>query len=161
QRLPHISFFAFTATPKPKTLEVFRTHRGGSTPFHTYTMRQAIEEGFIFDVLQNYTTYGTYFELLENEKAPPGYEVEKEKGRRVLLKHVGKHPHTIESKAKIMLDHFFTKTIHKIGGEAKAMVVTSSRAHAVLYKETIDRLLREDYAAQTAALVAFSGKVVI
>ena len=77
------------------------------------------------------------------------------------MKHVGKHPHTIESKAKIMLDHFFSKTVHKIDGEAKAMVVTSSRAHAVLYKQTIDRLLREDYASQTRALVAFSGKVLI
>ena len=171
QRLPHLSFFAFTATPKTKTLEVFGKAREIVTPegvkkiehkpFHTYTMRQAIEEGFILDVLQNYTTYGTYFELLENEKAPPGYEVETAKGRRLLMKHVGKHPHTIESKAKIMLDHFFSKTVHKIDGEAKAMVVTSSRAHAVLYKQTIDRLLREDYAKQVQALVAFSGKVTI
>lgn len=171
QRLPHLSFFAFTATPKKKTLEVFGHAKQIVTPegvkkiehkpFHTYTMRQAIKEGFIFDVLESYTTYGTYFELLENEKAPPGYEVETAKGRRLLMKHVGKHPHTIESKAKIMLDHFFTKTIHKIGGEAKAMVVTSSRAHAVLYKQAIDRLLREEYAAQTQALVAFSGKVTI
>jgi type I restriction enzyme, R subunit len=171
QRLPHLSFFAFTATPKTKTLEVFGdalqivTPEGvkkvGHKPFHTYTMRQAIEEGFILDVLQSYTTYSTYFELLENEKAPPGYEVETAKGRRLLMKHVGKHPHTIESKAKIMLDHFFSKTVNKIGGEAKAMVVTSSRAHAVLYKQTFDRLLREDYAGQAHTLVAFSGKVSI
>jgi len=158
QRLPHISFFAFTATPKPKTLEVFGQNRA---PFHTYTMRQAIEEGFILDVLQNYTTYGTYFELIENEKALPGYEVEKTKARGLLLKHVGKHPHTIESKARIMLDHFFTKTIHMIGGKAKAMVVTSSRAHAVLYRQAIDRLLREEYSGKVQALVAFSGTVKI
>jgi type I restriction enzyme R subunit len=171
QRLPHLSFFAFTATPKTKTLEVFGkasqvvTSEGVKKvehkPFHTYTMRQAIAEGFILDVLQSYTTYSTYFELLKNEKAPPGYEVETAKGRRLLMKHVGNHPHTIESKAKIMLDHFFSKTIQKIDGEAKAMVVTSSRAHAVLYKQAIDRLLREDYLAQTQALVAFSGKVFI
>lgn len=171
QRLPHLSFFAFTATPKTKTLEVFGKAREVLTAEgvkkvehqarHTYTMRQAIEEGFILDVLQNYTTYSTYFELLENAKAPPGYEVEKAKGRMLLMKHVGKHPHTIESKAKIMLDHFFTKTVHKIGGESKAMVVTSSRAHAVLYKQIFDRLLHEDYADQTQALVAFSGKVSI
>src|ERR1035437_739370 len=171
QRLPHLSFFAFTATPKPKTLEVFGIPQQELTtegikkvefePFHTYSMRQAIEEGFILDVLQNYSTYSTYFELLENEKAPPGYEVETAKGRRLLMKLVGKHPHTIESKAKIMLDHFFSKSVRKIDGEAKAMVVTSSRAHAVLYKQTIDRLLREDYASQTQALVAFSGKVSI
>jgi type I restriction enzyme R subunit len=171
QRLPHLSFFAFTATPKTKTLEVFGKSQPVVTPegvkkfehkpFHTYTMRQAIAEGYILDVLQSYTTYSTYFELLENEKAPPGYEVETAKGRRLLMKHVGKHPHTIESKSKIMLDHFFSKTIHKIDGEAKAMVVTSSRAHAVLYKQSIDLLLREDYAGQTQALVAFSGKVLI
>jgi len=171
QRLPHLSFFAFTATPKTRTLEVFGKPREVATvegvkkvehkAFHSYTMRQAIKEGFILNVLENYTTYGTYFELLENEQAPPGYEVEKAKGRRLLMQHVGRHPHTIESKAKIMLDHFFTKTAHKIGGEAKAMVVTSSRAHAVLYKQTIDRLLHEDYANQTRALVAFSGKVFI
>ena len=129
QRLPHLSFFAFTATPKTKTLEVFGKAKEIGTlegikkiehkPFHTYTMRQAIEEGFILDVLQSYTTYGTYFELLENEKAPPGYEVETAKGRRLLMKHVGKHPHTIESKTKIMLDHFFSKTVRKIdGGES-------------------------------------------
>ena len=171
QRLPHLSFFAFTATPKPKTLEVFGKPREIFGPqgvekvdheaFREYTMRQAIEEGFIFDVLQNYTTYSTYFELIKNERAQPGYQVEKSKGRRLLLKQVGKHPYTIESKAKIILDHFFTKTIHKIGGQAKAMVVTSSRAHAVLYKQTIDRLLREDYAAKIQTLVAFSGKVTI
>src|SRR6266576_6280195 len=107
QRLAHLSFFAFTATPKPKTLEVFGkpgevlTTEGAKkvdyNPFHTYSMRQAIAEEFVFDVLQNYTTYGTYFELLKNEKAPAGYEVETEKGRRLLLKLVGKHPHTIES----------------------------------------------------------------
>ena len=171
QRLPHLSFFAFTATPKPKTLEVFGKPRSvltsegvkqaGYSPFHTYSMRQAIDEGFILDVLQNYTTYGTYFELLENEKAKPGYQVESAKGRQLLLKHVGNDPHTIESKAKIMLDHFFSKTIHKIDGEAKAMVVTSSRAHAVLYKQEIDRLLRDEYAGKVQSLVAFSGKVSI
>ncbi len=171
QRLPHLSFFAFTATPKTRTLEIFGharqvqtpegTKRVEHRPFHTYTMRQAIAEGFILDVLENYTTYSTYFELRENEKAPPGYEVEKAKGKRLLLKHVGKHPHTIESKAKIMLDHFFSKTINKIDGSAKAMIVTSSRAHAVLYKQTVDRLLREDYADKTQALVAFSSKVTL
>ena len=171
QRLPHLSFFAFTATPKAKTLEVFGTPREIQTPegvkkvehkpFHTYTMRQAIEEDYILDVLESYTTYSTYFELMENQKAPPGYEVETAKGRRLLMQHVGRHPHTIESKAKIMLAHFFDKTIHKIGGEAKAMVVTSSRAHAVLYKLAIDKLLLEDYAGQTQALVAFSSTVTI
>jgi type I restriction enzyme, R subunit len=171
QKLPHLSFFAFTATPKTKTLEVFGKAKQVVTPegvkkvehkpYHTYTMRQAIAESFILDVLQSYTTYSTYFELLENEKAPPGYEVESAKGRRLLMKHVGKHPHTIESKAKIMLDHFFSKTVNKIGGESKAMVVTSSRAHAVLYKQAFDKLLKDDYAGQTKALVAFSAKVMI
>lgn len=158
QRLPHISFFAFTATPKPKTLEVFGT---AFEPFHTYTMRQAIEEGFILDVLGSYTTYSTYFELLTNDRAIPDHLVEKGKGRRLLLQHVGKHPHTIESKSKIMLDHFFANTATKIGGTAKAMVVTSSRAHAVLYFKTIKRLLKEEYGGRVQALVAFSGTVTI
>jgi len=156
QRLPHISFFAFTATPKPKTLEVFGHNL---QPFDTYSMRQAIEEGFILDVLKTYATYGTYFELVANEKAPPSYQVEKAKARRLLLKHVGKHPHTIDSKARIMLDHFYEKTAGRIGGQAKAMIVTSSRAHAVLYKQAVDRLLKEEYGGKVHALVAFSGTV--
>ena len=112
-------------------------------------------------MLQHYTNYATYFELLENAEAPEGYLVEKEKARQLLLRKVGRTPDSIEKKARIMLDHFFAKTVSRIGGQAKAMIVTSSRAHAVLYKQTVDRLLKQEYGGEVQALVAFSGKVTI
>jgi type I restriction enzyme R subunit len=164
QRLPHLSFFAFTATPKQKTLELFgipdATQKRGFRAFHEYTMRQAIEEGFILDVLQNYTTKSTYFELIENEKAEEGKEFEKLKAKRLLMAEVNKHPFAISAKTHIMLNHFMEKTIHKIGGRAKSMLVTSSRAHAVLYKQAFDKIIKEQgFDIQT--LVAFSGTVEI
>lgn len=164
QKLPHLSFFAFTATPKPKTLELFgipdASQVSGFRAFHEYTMRQAIEEGFILDVLQNYTTKSTYFELIENENAEQGKEFEKLKAKRLLVAEVNKHPFAISAKSHIMLDHFMDKTIHKIGGRAKSMLVTSSRAHAVLYKKAFDKIIDEQgYNIQT--LVAFSGTVEI
>ncbi|MCB4791679.1 MAG: DEAD/DEAH box helicase family protein [Elusimicrobia bacterium] len=164
QKLPHLSFFAFTATPKPKTLELFgipdATQKSGYRAFHEYTMRQAIEEGFILNVLDNYITKSTYFELIENEKAEEGKEFEKLKAKRLLINEVNKHPFAIAAKSHIMLAHFMEKTIHKIGGNAKAMLVTSSRAHAVLYKKAFDKIVIEQgYNIQT--LVAFSGTVEI
>lgn len=164
QKLPHLSFFAFTATPKPKTLELFgiadKTAKYGFKPYHTYSMKQAIEEGFILDVLQNYTTKSSYFELIENENADNDKLFDKLKARKLLLKEVNKHPYAIESKSYIMLDHFMNKTFHKINNQGKAMVVTSSRAHAVLYKKTFDKIIdNEGYGIKT--LVAFSGKVEI
>jgi type I restriction enzyme, R subunit len=114
QRLPHLSFFAFTATPKDKTLELFGTKdptvKKGFRPFHQYTMRQAIDEGFILDVLKNYTTYKTYFELIENEKAEGEKEVEKLKARRLLLEYVDQHEFAIRRKAHIIVDHFTRHT---------------------------------------------------
>lgn len=162
QQLPHLSFFAFTATPKPKTLELFgipdATQASGYRSFHEYTMRQAIEEGFILDVLQNYVTKSTYFELIENEKAEDDKAFEKLKAKRLLINEVNKHPFAITKKSYIMLNHFMEKTIHKIGGRAKAMLVTSSRAHAVLYKLAFDKIIKDQgYNIQT--LVAFSGTV--
>jgi type I restriction enzyme, R subunit len=162
QKLPHLSFFAFTATPKPKTLELFgipdATKKSGFRAFHEYTMRQAIEEGFILDVLQNYVTKSTYFELIENENAEGGKEFEKLKAKKLLVGEVNKHPYAISAKTHIMLNHFMEKTIHKIGGKAKAMIVTSSRAHAVLYKSEFNKVIKEEgYDIQT--LVAFSGTV--
>ncbi len=173
QKLPHLSFFAFTATPKPKTFEIFgiadkssatafnEEKQTGYRAFHYYTMRQAIEEGFILDVLANYTTYGTYFELVENSPEDKKREFEKGKAKRLLLKEVGKHPHSIDQKVHIMLNHFMQNTVHKINGRAKAMVVTSSRVHAVLYKKAFDRILNDEYNNYTHALVAFSGSVQI
>ena len=164
QKLPHLSFFAFTATPKPKTLELFgipdATKKSGYRAFHEYTMRQAIEEGFILNVLDNYITKNTYFELIENENAEDDKAFEKLKAKRLLLNEVNKHPFAIASKSHLMLNHFMEKTIHKIGGRAKAMLVTSSRAHAVLYKQAFDKIIKEQgFDIQT--LVAFSGTVEI
>jgi len=164
QKLPHLSFFAFTATPKDKTLELFGTPdkrvKKGFRPFHQYSMRQAIAEGFILDVLESYTTYKTYFELIQNEKAEGDKEVERLKARRLMLEYVDRHAFAIKRKAHIIVDHFTRKTAHKIGAQAKAMVVTHSRAHAVLYKQAIDDVLREQN-LPFGVLVAFSGTVTI
>jgi len=164
QRLPHLSFFAFTATPKDKTLELFGTKdpavKKGFRPFHQYTMRQAIDEGFILDVLKSYTTYKTYFELIENEKAEGEKLVEELKARRLLLEYVDQHEFAIKRKAHIIVDHFTRKTAHKIKGQAKAMVVTQSRAHAVWYKKEIDIIIKEQM-LPFGVLVAFSGTVTI
>ena len=164
QKLPHLSFFAFTATPKDKTLELFgvadKSVKKGFRPFHQYTMRQAIAEGFILDVLESYTTYKTYFELIQTEKADGDKEVEKLKARQLMLEYVDQHAFAIKRKAHIIVDHFTRKTAHKIAGQAKAMVVTHSRAHAVLYKQAIDEVLREQNLS-FGVLVAFSGTVTI
>lgn len=164
QKLPHLSFFAFTATPKDKTLELFgvpdTSVKKGFRPFHQYTMSQAISEGFILDVLESYTTYKTYFELIENEKADGEKEVEKLKARRLMLKYVDQHEFAIRRKAHIIVDHFTRNTSHKIAGQAKAMVVTHSRAHAVRYKQELDNVIREQ-GLGFGVLVAFSGTVTI
>ena len=115
----NLSFFAFTATPKHKTLKVFG--RNGE-PFHRYTMRQAIEEGFILDVLKNYVTYATYFRLLKACEDDPN--VERKRAARALSKYLKLHPHNIAQKTEIMVEHFHSVTRHKIGERAKAMVVT-------------------------------------
>src|SRR5690606_18881976 len=116
-RQANLSFFAFTATPKHKTLAVFGRNGEAS---HRYTMRQAIEEGFILDVLQNYTTYATYFRLLKASAEDP--EVERKKAARALARFMRLHPHNIAQKTEVMVEHFQAVTRHKIGGRAKAMV---------------------------------------
>lgn len=157
---PNISFFAFTATPKYKTLEVFGRPGtdGKPVPFHLYSMRQAIEEGFILDVLKNYTTYKTYYRLIKSIEDDP--EVDKKKAARALARFVSFHPHNIAQKTEVMVEHFRTFTRHKIGGRAKAMVVTSSRLHAVRYKQAFDKYLTEKGYPDIKTLVAFSGTVV-
>lgn len=158
RNLKNISFFAFTATPKNKTLEMFGMpdEYGHYHPFHTYTMKQAIEEGFILDVLKNYLTYPTYFKLVKKIQDDPEYD--EKKAKRLLRNFVEKHPVAIARKTDIMLNHFMSSTIHKINGKAKAMVVTRSRLHAVLYKKAFDRLIKENnYPIKT--LVAFTGVV--
>ena len=157
-------------TPKEKTLELFGTPIAGAPvdaeirkrfkPFHEYTMRQAIEEGFILDGLQNYTSCKTYFELVENEKADSDKLVEELKARRLLLEHVDRHEFAIRRKTHIIVDHFTRKTAHKINGQAKAMVVTHSRAHEVLFQQALEEVLREQNLS-FGLLVAFSGTVTL
>ena len=158
RNLKNISFFAFTATPKNKTLEMFGMpdEYEHYYPFHTYTMKQAIEEGFILDVLKNYLTYPTYFKLVKKIQDDPEYD--EKKAKRLLRNFVEKHPVAIARKTEIMLNHFMSSTIHKINRKGKAMVVTRSRLHAVLYKKAFDKLIKENnYPIKT--LVAFTGVV--
>jgi type I restriction enzyme, R subunit len=157
---PNISFFAFTATPKYKTLEVFGTPGadGKHQPFHLYSMRQAIDEGFILDVLQNYTTYKTYYRLIKSIEDDP--QVDKRKAARALARFMSLHPHNIAQKTEVMVEHFRHFTMHKIGGKAKAMVVTSSRLHAVRYKQSFDKYIADKGYTGIKTLVAFSGTVI-
>jgi len=157
-RLPNLSTFAFTATPKPKTLELFGIKRadGKFEPFHLYSMRQAIEEGFILDVLANYTTYKAYWRLLKKIEDDPRYE--KRKAEAMLKAFVELHPHAIHEKIGICVEHFAAQVAAEIGGRAKAMIVTRSRLHAVRYKLALDRYLAGK-GHPWKSLVAFSGTV--
>ncbi len=158
-RQKNLSFFAFTATPKAKTLEVFgrRGEDGKPRPFHLYSMRQAIEEGFILDVLRNYTTYKTYWKLLKQSSEDP--KVPKREAAAQLARFVSLHPHNIAQKTEVMVEHFRGRVRNKIGGKAKAMVVTASRLHAVRYRQAFDRYIAEKGYTDVRALVAFSGTV--
>jgi type I restriction enzyme R subunit len=154
----NLSLFAFTATPKAKTLELFGTTRpdGKFEPFHLYSMRQAIEEGFILDVLANYSTYKAYWRLLKKIEGDPRYD--KKKAEYLLKSFVDLHPHAIGEKVEICVEHFAAKVQGEIGGRAKAMIVTRSRLHAVRYKQAVDKYLTmRRYPFKT--LVAFSGTV--
>jgi type I restriction enzyme R subunit len=155
---PNLSLFAFTATPKGKTLELFgrRGVSGKPEPFHIYSMRQAIEEGFILDVLDNYSTYKAYWNLLKKVKDDPRYE--RGKAFALLRAYVEQHQHTIEKKVGIMVEHFAAHVLPKIGGKAKAMIVPRSRPLAVRYKLAVDKYLK-DHGYGFKALVAFSGTV--
>jgi type I restriction enzyme R subunit len=157
-RQPNLSFFAFTATPKFKTKALFdEPGHSGVSPFHEYSMRQAIEEGFIMDVLKYYTTYKRFFGLVkevENDPAVPRKKALKELSRFMHL-----HPHNIEQVVALIIDHFRTNVMHEIGGRAKAMVVTGSRLEAVRYKLAFDKYIREQGYSGIKSLVAFSGTV--
>jgi type I restriction enzyme R subunit len=157
-RLTNLSTFAFTATPKARTLELFGSRRpdGKFAPFHLYSMRQAIEEGFVLDVLANYTTYKAYWRLLKKIEADPRYD--KRKAEYLLKSFVELHPHAIGEKVRIMVEHFAAQVAHEIGGKAKAMIVTRSRLHAVRYRLAVDQHIAERGHA-FKALVAFSGSV--
>lgn len=159
-RQDNLSFFAFTATPKWKTLALFdEPNEQGETPFHSYSMKQAIEEGFILDVLANYATYKQYFRLLRT--ADSDIELPKHKAKKELMRFVNLHTSAISQKVEIIIEHFQSVTRHKIGGYAKAMVVTSSREAAVRYKLAFDEYIAEKGYEGIKSLVAFSGKVIL
>lgn len=154
---PNLSFFAFTATPKPKTLEVFGqlNDLGQPVPHHLYSMRQAIEEGFILDVLQNYANYKTYFRLSKEIESDP--DVHKKKASRAIARFLSLHPHNLAQKTEVMVEHFRQCVMQKIGGKAKAMVVTASRPHVIRYKDEFDKYLKKQGYTDIKALVAFTA----
>ncbi len=156
---PNLSFFAFTATPKGRTLELFgrldpvsKRHE----PFHLYPMRQAIEEGFILDVLKTYVTYETYWNIGKAIEDDPAYDPSKAKA--AIAKFVSLHEHNLAQKAEVIIEHFRNSVAHRIGGKAKAMVVTASRLHAVRYKQALEKYIKE-HGYDIGVLVAFSGTV--
>lgn len=156
----NVSFFAFTATPKYKTLQVFgaKDEEGKPKPFHLYSMRQAIEEGFILDVLKNYTTYELYFKLTKAIKEDP--QLNKKKTAKVIGKYVSLHPHNLAQKTEIIIEHFRSIVSKKIGGKAKAMVVCGSRLHAKRYFEEFNKYIKiKGYQDELKVIVAFSGKL--
>ena len=160
--LPNASYFAFTATPKNKTLELFGSayEDGGQVkhrPFHSYTMKQAIQEGFILDVLAHYTPVESYYKLVKKVEADPEFDTKK--ANKKLRRYVESHDYAIELKAEIMVDHFHDQVIGpgKIGGEARAMVVTSGVERAIQYYLAISAYLQERNSPYKA-IVAFSGE---
>lgn len=157
----NISFFAFTATPKYKTLEVFgrKNAQGKPEPFHLYSMRQAIEENFILDVLENYTTYSLFYRLTKSIEDDP--KLNKKKAAKAIGKFISLHPHNLSQKTQIIIEHFRNSASKKIGGKAKAMLVCGSRLHAKRYYEEFGKYIKEKgYQNEMKVLVAFSGKVV-
>ncbi len=157
-RQPNLSFFAFTATPKFKTKVLFdEPGPSGTSPFHEYSMRQAIEEGFIMDVLQSYTTYKRFFGLVKQAEDDP--EVPRKKAAQALTRYLELHPVNIEQVTSVIVEHFRLHVMHEIGGRAKAMVVTGSRLAAVKYKLAFDRYIEERGYQGIRSLVAFSGTV--
>jgi type I restriction enzyme R subunit len=160
--LPNASYFAFTATPKNKTLEIFGEpfkdgDRTKHRPLHTYTMKQAIDEGFILDVLKSYTPVSSYYKLVKTVESDPEFDTKRAKKK--LRRYVESHSHAIELKAEIMVDHFQEQVIdlRKIGGEARAMVATDGVERAIHYFHAIRNYL-EERKSPHKAIVAFSGE---
>ena len=158
RRQDHISYFGFSGTPKNKTLELFgrKDADGKFVPFHVYSMRQSISEGFTLDVLQNYTTFQRYFQLVKSVSEDKEYE--KARTLRALTNYVDLQPHSIETKTRIILEHFTERTEKAIEGKGRAMLVTPSRLHCVRYKLEFDRQMRE-MGLPYGCLVAFSSTV--
>ena len=164
----NLSYFAFTATPKPRTLELFGRRPDPTRPpakdnlpeaFHVYSMRQAIEEGFILDVLRNYTTYGTAYKIAQ-KTAAADEEVDSKKASKELAIWIKLHPHNIGQRVQVIVEHFRKHVQGLLGGQAKAMVVTSSRVEAVRYKLAFDKYLARLGYTDLQAMVAFSGEVI-
>lgn len=155
----NLSFFAFTATPKGQTLEMFGTEceDGSFRPFHTYSMKQAIEEGFIMDVLQNYMTYATCFKIAKTVKENP--DVPSSRAAKIIKRFEELHPYNISQKAQIIVETFLSTTKNAIGGKGKMMVVTSSRLAAVRYYHEVKRYIEEKKYDNVEVLVAFSGSI--
>lgn len=166
-RHANLSYFAFTATPKAKTLELFGIpdpDTGRMRPFHVYSMRQAIEEGFILDVLRNYITYRARWRLINAaveaaEAADP--EVDPKKAKAKLVRAAELHPESQDQRAQIIVEHFRTEVADRVGGRAKAMVVTRSREHALKLYQAVRRYLDKRGITDCAALVAFSGTLLL
>ncbi|RLL68722.1 type I restriction endonuclease [Streptomyces sp. Z26] len=163
-RSANLSYFAFTATPKSKTLELFGTltesgDRATYRPFHTYSMRQAIEEGFILDPLKNYVTYDTYWKLVN--KNPDEREVDPSKANSLLARYALTHESTVAQHAQVIVEHFKTHTAPKLGHRAKAMVVTASRHSAVQMARALKKYIgdRGPGYEDIGVLVAFSGSL--
>jgi len=156
--LPNASYFAFTATPKNKTLELFGVKQPDGTykAYHVYSMQQAIQEKFILDVLLNYTTYHIYYNLIKKVEDDPEYD--KQEAKKIIYKFLLSNPDTIEKKAKIMLDHFRNNTVYKIRERAKAMVVTNSRKNAVEYYYAFNKVCKE-LNLPFKSIVAFTGEI--
>lgn len=157
-RQDNLSFFAFTATPKGRTLELFGQRNptsGKYEPFHLYSMRQAIEEGFIHDVLDNYVTYDTYFKIDKAITDDP--ELDKARASAAIARFVSLHEHNLAQRADVIVNHFRTHVAGKVGGKAKAMVVTASRLHALRYKRALDKYCAEHGIGDVGVLCAFSG----
>lgn len=155
----NLSFFAFTATPKEKTLEMFGEAQpdGKYRAFHVYSMRQAIEEGFILDVLKNYMTYETSYRIAKSTEDNP--EIPTSKAVKAIRRYESLHPHNLQQKTIIMVEQFRDITRNKIGGKAKAMVVTASRLHAVRYYHEFKRYIETKGYDDLEILVAFSGVI--
>ena len=157
-RQPNLSFFAFTATPKFKTKVLFdEPGPSGASPFHEYSLRQAIEEGFVIDVLQNYTTYKRFFGLIKLVEDDP--EVPRRKAAKALARYLELHPFNVEQVVSVIVEHFRLNVMAELGGRAKAMVVAGSRLAAVKYKLALDRYIQEQGYTGIHSLVAFSGTV--
>lgn len=156
---PNVSMFAFTATPKATTLELFGriNDKGQKQAFHLYSMKQAIEEGFILDVLANFTEYDTYFRLNKEISEDPQYKTAEAK--RQIARFVELHETNIAQRVEVIIEHFRTTVMRELGGMAKAMVVTASRPSAVKYRQAFDDYVAKKGYSDIHALVAFSGKV--